>query len=262
MKIAEKYNLYIIEDCSHAHGSKYKGKLCGTFGDIAVFSLQTNKAIFAGEGGILVTNNENLYNRATLLGHYRDRSKEDIKDPNYNKYWVTGFGLKLRMSPFNAIVAKQSLKKFKKIKEERHKCLKYFTNELKKIDYIETTNILDNIDMGAWYGFKPLYKKENLNNISKLDLISILRSEGMEISDPSGPTLSTQPLYNEKHDLMFPLRLGKKTTSPSMTPNALYIEENALSLPTFYNWKKDKKIIDAYIKTFLKIKKHILEYKK
>ena len=56
-------------------GSKYKNKLVGTFGDVAVFSLQTNKAMFAGEGGILVTNNRDIHDRATLVGHYRDRSK-------------------------------------------------------------------------------------------------------------------------------------------------------------------------------------------
>jgi dTDP-4-amino-4,6-dideoxygalactose transaminase len=69
--IAKKHNLKIIEDCSHAHGSKYKNELCGTFGDVAIFSLQTNKAMFAGEGGILITNNSEIYNRATLLGHSR-----------------------------------------------------------------------------------------------------------------------------------------------------------------------------------------------
>ena len=92
MKIAKEHSLLVLEDCSHAHGSRYKGKMCGTFGDVAIFSLQAQKMIFAGEGGILVTNNEKYYNRATLLGHYRDRSKEEVKDSKYNEYWQTGFG--------------------------------------------------------------------------------------------------------------------------------------------------------------------------
>ena len=89
LTIAKKYNLFVIEDCSHAHGSKYKGKLCGTFGDVAVFSLQANKAVFAGEGGILVTNNSDFHDKATLLGHYRDRSRDEIKNTRLNQYWVT-----------------------------------------------------------------------------------------------------------------------------------------------------------------------------
>ena len=256
LEIAKKYNLKVIEDCSHAHGSEYKGKLCGTFGDVAVFSLQTNKAIFAGEGGILVTNNDNYYYRATLLGHYRDRSREEIKDEEYKKYWVTGFGLKLRMSPFNAIVAKHSLLRFSKTIEQRHKCLNYFNNRLKEISYIEPVFIAPYVYMGAWYGFKPLYLKEKLNNISREKLIQILQKEGMEISDPSGPVLSTQPLYYEKKSKMFP-NLDKKSNNVSDTPNAKIIEENALSFPTFSNFKRDKKIIDQYINAMKKVQENV-----
>ena len=50
MEIATRHRIAVVEDCSHAHGSQYKGKLCGTFGDVAVFSLQANKAVFACEG--------------------------------------------------------------------------------------------------------------------------------------------------------------------------------------------------------------------
>lgn len=256
--IAKKYNLKVVEDCSHAHGSKYNGKLCGTLGDVAIFSLQTNKAMFAGEGGILVTNNENIYYRATLLGHYRDRSKEEIKDEEYRKYWVTGFGLKLRMSPFNAIVAKYSLYRFPKIIEERHKCLNYFNEKLKEVSFVEPIHIEPYAYMGAWYGFKPLYLKEKLNNVSRNEIIKILQAEGLEVADPSGPVLSTQPLYSEEQSKMYS-SLSKKSNNPSETPNAVFVEENALSLPTFSNFKRDKKIIDQYIITMKKVQENINE---
>lgn len=136
LSIAKKHSLKVVEDCSHAHGSRYRGKLCGTFGDVAVFSLQANKALFAGEGGILVTNSVLYHDRATLLGHYRDRSRDEVVDPNLQEYWVTGFGLKLRMSPFNAIVAKHSLERFPQIKPGRHVCLKYFIERIKEVEYI------------------------------------------------------------------------------------------------------------------------------
>lgn len=258
LSIAKKYNLKVIEDCSHAHGSRYNDKLCGTLGDVAIFSLQTNKAMFAGEGGILVTNNENIYYRATLLGHYRDRSKEEIKDEEYRKYWVTGFGLKLRMSPFNAIVAKNSLFRFPKIIEQRHKCLNYFNEKLKEISFIEPVHIESYAYMGAWYGFKPLYLKENLNNIPRNEIIKILQAEGLEVADPSGPVLSTQPLYSEEQSKMYS-DLHKKANNPLETPNAIFVEENALSLPTFSNFKRDKKIIDQYISAMKKVQENINE---
>lgn len=254
MKIAKKHNLKVLEDCSHAHGSKYKGKLCGTFGDVAIFSLQTNKMIFAGEGGILVTNNKKIYNRATLLGHYRDRSKNEIVDREYSKYWVTGFGLKLRMSPFNAIVAINSLEKYPMRKIERHKCLNYFNNRLGEINYIRQLDIDKNsIDMGAWYGFKPIYVKEKLNNLSRDILLKLLRDEGVEVDNPSAPLLARLPLYSEKHDLMYPNRSSKIANQSANYPIAQFVEENALSFPTFWNWTRDKKIIDQYIDVLKKI---------
>ncbi|MFA5755119.1 MAG: DegT/DnrJ/EryC1/StrS family aminotransferase [Candidatus Paceibacterota bacterium] len=259
LKIVKGHNLKLIEDCSHAHGSRYKGRLCGTFGDVAVFSLQTNKAIFAGEGGILVTNNENIYNRATLLGHYRDRCREEIKDPLLNKYWATGFGLKLRMSPFNAIVAKHSLVKFKQIKEGRHKCLNYFIDRLKEIDYIEPTVIEDYIDMGAWYGFKPLYLKDKLYNIDRDRLILALQKEGMDVSAPSGKILAEEPLYNSDRNVLFTNIYRKTKSSLEELPVARLVNDSALSLPTFYNWEDDKKLIDEYMQVFKKIKDNYKE---
>lgn len=255
-KITKKYNLKIIEDCSHAHGSVYKEKLCGTLGDVAVFSLQTNKAIFAGEGGILVTNSQTIYERATLVGHYRDRSKKEIKNNRYYKYWVTGFGLKLRMSPFNAIVAKFSLEQFPKIIKDRHKCLNYLSKKIKQnIDYIEPPFIANNVYLGAWYGYKPIYKPEFLKNISRDKFVEIANAEGMQITAPSGGILSDQPLYNLKHTELFP-EFQRHINLSEDVKNALFLDKFSLSFPTFSNWKNDKKIIDKYIKILIKIKKY------
>ena len=60
VKIAKKYSLYIIEDCAQAPGATYKGKPAGTLGDIGVFSLNYHKHIHSGEGGIIVTNDDDL----------------------------------------------------------------------------------------------------------------------------------------------------------------------------------------------------------
>jgi len=67
MKIAKKYNLYIIEDAAEAHGAEYKNKKVGSFGDISCFSFYANKIITTGEGGMLLTNDEKIYERAKIL---------------------------------------------------------------------------------------------------------------------------------------------------------------------------------------------------
>jgi hypothetical protein len=83
--------------------------------------------IYAGEGGILVTDNEKIHDLVTALGHYRDRTKEEVKDPHIQQYWVTGFGQKYRMSPLNAVVAKHSLLGYPERKRQRHAALTYFS---------------------------------------------------------------------------------------------------------------------------------------
>ena len=252
LAVARKHDLAVVEDCSHAHGSRYKGRLCGTFGDVAVFSLQTNKAIFAGEGGILVTNNDLYADRAVLLGHYRDRSREDVTSERLRQFWVTGYGLKLRMSPFNAIVALHSLRRFPHVKAERHRCLQYLRERLAEISYLEPPFISPEVDMGAWYGFKPLYRQDVLG-VSRTCLIKALRAEGMEVGGPSGPTLSTQPLYAAASDPLFPSGRARFSNQSTETPRARMVEMNALSLPTFWRWDHDHPIMDAYVAAFRKI---------
>ena len=70
LDIARRHDLRVIEDASHAHGSLYNGKLAGTIGDAAGFSLMSSKGFAVGEGGILLTDDREVYERAVLFGHY------------------------------------------------------------------------------------------------------------------------------------------------------------------------------------------------
>lgn len=258
-KIARKHNLKILEDCSHAHGSKYKGRMAGTFGDIAVFSLQANKMLFAGEGGILVTNSTEYHDRATLFGHYRDRSRDEIKNKFYQQFWFTGYGLKLRMSPYNAITAIYSLKQLKDRIASRKKCLNYFSKNLSQFTEITVPYIADYADMGAWYGFKPLYNAEKFHNISREKYIQALAAEGVEVKEPQSDALSRLPLYTIKEDKMFRDRSNKYVFKSGDFPIAEKLASSALSLPTFTEWPESKKIIDQYINAFKKLHNYYRE---
>lgn len=256
--IARRFNLFLLEDCSHAHASRYQGRLVGTFGDVAVFSLQAKKAVFAGEGGILVTNDPEIHDRATLLGHYRDRSRDEVVSKDLRKYWVTGFGQKLRMSPFNAIVALHSLRAFPERKQGRHKALTYFTQRLQEVSYIEPPYVANNVDMGAWYGYKPLYIKERLGNIPRPLLVKALRAEGVEVSIPSAPPVGTLPLYTRNNHPLFPGKSWHRNSAQSH-PVARKVASTALSFPPFWRWPEDREIIDQYISAFLKIEDNFHE---
>lgn len=253
LQIAKKHQLKVIEDCSHAHGSMYKGRKVGTFGDIAVFSLQANKIVFAGEGGILVTNSSEYHDRAILLGHYRDRSRDEIIDPFYQQFWVTGYGIKLRMSPYNAITALFSLKLLDKHIASRKKCLTFFSKGLTDLPEVTVPHIPNTVDMGAWYGYKPLYNPKYLYDIPRDIYIAALRAEGVEVSEPGSPAFSKLPLFIIQDDRMFRNRKDKKVYAEGDFPIAEKLASQGLSLPTFTNWPQDKKIIDQYIQAFHKV---------
>ncbi|MHA6803249.1 DegT/DnrJ/EryC1/StrS aminotransferase family protein [Salinifilum ghardaiensis] len=254
-RLANKYNLKVLEDCSHAHGSRYRGRPVGTFSDAAVFSLQANKAVFAGEGGVLVTDRADVHDRAVLLGHYRDRSRDNVVDDDQRRYWVTGLGLKLRMSPFNAIVARHSLRAFDERKTERHRCLQYFSERLSEIDYIEPVVPAPEVDMGAWYGYKPLFRPERMPGVDRATLIEALRAEGVEVGAPSAPHLASLPLYHSERNALFP-EVAQHANTTEHTPNAVTLERRALSLPTFTDWERDRPIIDEYAAAFAKVGEH------
>ncbi|MCX2926046.1 DegT/DnrJ/EryC1/StrS family aminotransferase [Streptomyces sp. NEAU-W12] len=103
---AEKYGLDLIEDCSHAHGATYRGRPVGTFGAAAAWSMQTQKLIAAGEGGVMTTRSREVYDRAQLLGHFNKRAMKEMdpEGPLY-AYSVTGLGLKYRAHPLGIAFA-------------------------------------------------------------------------------------------------------------------------------------------------------------
>ena len=79
MKLKKKYKFYLVEDCSHAHESKFNGRKVGTFGDFAIFSMDRNKLLSVGEGGVLVTNKKDLFEKSLLATDFGPRVINGIK---------------------------------------------------------------------------------------------------------------------------------------------------------------------------------------
>lgn len=118
VKIAKEFNLFIIEDCAEAFGSLYKGRKIGTFGDISCFSFYGNKTITTGEGGMVVTNDETLWDRA-----YHLRMHGLAK---YREYWHDVLGFNYRMTNICAAIGLAQLETAEeKIKAKRELARKY-----------------------------------------------------------------------------------------------------------------------------------------
>ncbi len=107
-EIAKKYNLKIIEDACQAHNALYKGQPAGTLGDCAGFSFNQNKCMTSGEGGIFVTNDEEIYRKGLTLTGFGDM--QPTKDTD--EYPAYAFGYKFANNEITAAYALAQLRKF------------------------------------------------------------------------------------------------------------------------------------------------------
>ena len=104
-RLARDHGLRIVEDASHAHGATWHDVPCGRLGDISVFSLQCDKLAPAGEGGMLLTDDRDLYDRAVCLG---DITRIVELDTPARRFAATSFGVKTRMAPLSAALKRFS----------------------------------------------------------------------------------------------------------------------------------------------------------
>ena len=111
MEIARKHKLLVLEDCCQALGATYKGKAIGTYGDIGAFSLNINKTITSGDGGIVITNNTALYERA--FGYHDQGHKPLRMGLEIGKRSI--LGINLRMNELSGAFALGQLEKLDRI---------------------------------------------------------------------------------------------------------------------------------------------------
>ena len=98
LRLADSYNIPLIEDCAEAFLSKIDGVLAGTFGDMAIFSFEKSKHISAGGGGMIITNNGRFARNAksfSTLGYRPHVTKEELQNPDADRHYVMGYNFKL-----------------------------------------------------------------------------------------------------------------------------------------------------------------------
>ena len=125
IEIAKKYNLYIVEDAAEAHGAEYKGKKVGVFGDIGCFSFYSNKLITTGEGGMIITNNEKIYEKA--------KSLKDLAFGKENRFVHEEIGFNYRMTNVQAAIGLGQMKKIDEFLEKKIENAKLYNSLLKNI---------------------------------------------------------------------------------------------------------------------------------
>ena len=130
LEIADKHGLYVVEDAAEAHGAEYKGKKIGSLGDVACFSFYGNKIITTGEGGMLVTNNEEI---ARISRNLRDHAFSTERH-----FWHKYLGFNYRMTNLQAAVGLAQVERFDEMVEIRRRNAQYYNQLLRDIEGIRT----------------------------------------------------------------------------------------------------------------------------
>ena len=139
-EIAKKNNLVLIEDAAESLGSSVKGKKVGTVGDSAIFSFCGNKVLTTGEGGAVVTDSKEVYEKIKLIrSHGRMDSISYFDNPNASDYSTIGFNW--RMSSITASLGISQLQKLDKIIQMRKNNASYLSSRLSKCKEIEVPNL-------------------------------------------------------------------------------------------------------------------------
>jgi len=202
MEIANRHGLMVLEDCAQSFGATYKGRYVGSIGHVGTYSLQINKTITAGEGGLVVTNDEELYKRMIMAhdqGSIRDLSGNVVVDELCPGF----FGENYRMSELTGAVALIQLRKVRDIIDRMRNNAREIKARLSEIQKLEWRLIYDK--EGSSYVSLTVY-------IPSAEAAVKAQKECYKLKVPGTRLYQGLPIY------AYPFVLNKLTYHPSGCP--------------------------------------------
>lgn len=240
--ICRNHHIRILEDAAHALPSKLNGNLVGSFGDVTCFSFYANKTITTGEGGMLVTNNEEVHERVKVMRLHG--INKDIWDRFYSdkpkwEYDVIEAGFKYNMPDINAAIGLAQFEQIEVFRTERQKVAEYYFDCLGKVKEIDLPLLSVPFEDHSWHLF-PIVLNDNAR-IGRNELIDKLSVAGI------GTSVHYKPLHH--------MTYYKNTyhLSPEDYPNTERTWKGNISLPIYPYLKIDElRYICETIKELLK----------
>jgi perosamine synthetase len=237
-EIKKKYNLKILEDNAQSVMGTYKNKLIGTIGDMSIFSLQRSKHLTAGDGGVIVTNDENLAEKARKfadLGYARLKadskatqvSKEDIQDPSYLRHEL--IGCNLRMPEVIAAMAIAQIDKVDMLVEKRIYIANLFHEKVKDCKWLVGQKIQKNTTTSYW-----TYVVSINNKNSNVDWHKFKK----KFIELGGHSFYGSWAVNYKEPAFINYYKKKKLKLPH-TPNAEKLQPTLIQFKTNFKTKKE-----------------------
>lgn len=196
MTIARNHNLVVIEDAAHAHGGEYKGKKLGSIGHAGSFSFQSSKNLNAGEGGLVVTDDEKLYDVMNSL-----RNVGRVKGGQwYEHHYI---GCNYRITQFQAALLSQQLTKLEEQTKLRDENGKYLSKLLEPVEGITPLTRGHGETLHTYHLFIFRYDKSKFNGLSKKEFSEMLAAEGVPSFMGYPKPIYEQPLFQKKNFMCY-----------------------------------------------------------
>ena len=203
MALSADTGIAVIEDCSHAHGASYKGTPCGSIGQVGAWSLQGNKPVSGGEGGMLATNDAAVFERSCLLGQVNrspnaisEGEKEELR---YAHLPPMGLGVKFRAHPLAIGIASVQLKKLDELNASRRAYIQEISDGLRDIPGVSPVDTYENTESAGFFGFPIRYQEEEMSGLPAPVFAEALRKEGVLANNNPYPLLvgNGVPLFSD-----------------------------------------------------------------
>lgn len=260
MKVAERYGIKVIEDVSHAQGGLFRGRRLGTIGHVGAMSLMSGKSFATGEAGILVTDDNEIYDRAIAFGHY-ERFNESVQTEYLREYaYLPLGGCKHRMHQLSSAVGRVQLKSYDARCEEIRKSMNYFWDLLKDVKCLRAHRVDERTgsNMAGWYEPHGFYLSEELGGLSIVEFVKAIQAEGFgECYAGCYNPLHLHPLLNtcDVYGDGKPTRIAHSERDVRQPPGSLQVSENIgkklYSIPWFKKFYKE--IIEEYAYAYRKV---------
>lgn len=229
--IADKHGLYLIEDNSQAPDAIHQGRLTGTIGHIGVFSFNRHKVMQSGEGGMLITDDETLFQKAALFRNHGEAVVEAMQIDDI----VNTAGLNLRMTEMEAAVALEQFKKLPRLNAERIELANRLTQALSGIDGITPPAVVEG-DRHVYYMYALKYDSR-ITGLPRDLFAEAMLAEGLFIRAGYLKPTYLEPMYQKKICLGpngFPFsanpRGGNLSYAPGLCPTCERMQDKELMI--------------------------------
>jgi len=208
LEIANKHNLFIVEDAAPSIGAEFQGKKTGSFGHFAAFSFQGAKLMVTGEGGMLLTNDEVLYLKAKKIWDQGRNSQ--VATP----FWIDDKGLKYKMSNIQAAIGLGQLNRIESLIAMKRRIFGWYERYLAENQFVSLNHEPQDTRSIYWMSSIEVHSSAAVN---RDQLINLLKSDNID-TRPVFPAISQYPIWGSRHIVPRPV--------------AAHVGNNCMNLPS------------------------------